>query len=334
MADMRRAVREHLEKHSVQPSALVLVALSGGQDSLALAAAVAFEAPRAGLQAGAIIIDHNLQPGSADVAARAAEQARDLGLEPVIIEQVSVSGRGGMEATARQARYAAFERVALAQNTAAILLGHTRDDQAETVILGLVRGSGATSLSGMAAINGIYHRPLLSLPRKTTLQACLDQGLEPWHDPHNDDPQFLRVRVRKTVLPTLERELGPGITEALARSAEQSREDAEALDDIVTMLIDEVIEPAEGGIALSVVGLAEQSAAIRNRMIRRLVRTEFDASLSREHTLAVARLVSDWHGQDALHLSGLRVERQGDQLVFTPVFAAAPHIETTEQKAH
>jgi tRNA(Ile)-lysidine synthase len=343
VADLRRAVREHLAS-ALEPSAhvasevrsqpLVLVALSGGQDSLALAAALAFEAPRAGLRAGAVVIDHGLQEGSADVSAQAAEQAKTLGLDPVLIERVAVSGSGGIEATARQARYAALDRLVFSESAAAVLLGHTLDDQAETVLLGLARGSGGTSLSGMSPVNGFYHRPLLGIRRATTLQACLDQGLEPWHDPHNDDPQFLRVRVRNTVLPTLERELGPGISEALARSAEQSREDADALDEAVVTLLDEVIEVAEGGIALSVVGLSSQPAALRNRLIRRVVRTEFETSLSREHTLAVARLVTEWHGQDALHLPGIRVERVRNRLVFTPTPAESDTHTRTLEKDH
>lgn len=332
VADLRRAVREHMAEHvsvsgagpveadaraggSQQP--LLLVALSGGPDSLALAAAVAFEAPRAGFRAGAVIIDHGLQPDSAGVAQRAADQAGQLGLDPVLIEPVTVSGAGGLEATARQARYAGLDRVATEQDARAVLLGHTLDDQAETVLIGLTRGSGGTSLAGMAAVTGRYHRPLLGLRRSTTVQACADAGLDPWQDPHNTDQTFLRVRARTIVLPTLERELGPGITEALARSAEQSREDAEALDGIVTGVIDEVLDPAEGGIALSVVALAEHPAAIRNRIIRRVALTEFGTSLSREHTRAVAALVTDWHGQAQLHLPSLRVQREGDRLVFS-----------------
>jgi len=337
VADLRRAVREHLAEHlpvntaksagsDAQP--LLLVALSGGPDSLALAAAVAFEAPRAGFRAGAVIVDHNLQEDSGVVAQRAAEQARQLGLAPVTIERVSVEGTGGLEATARQARYRGFDRVADELDACAVLLGHTLDDQAETVLLGLARGSGGTSLAGMAAVNGRYHRPLLGVTRVTTAQACSDAGLDPWLDPHNTDQTFLRVRVRTTVLPTLERELGPGITEALARSAAQSREDAEALDDMVTSVIDEVIEPVSGGIALAVAGLIEHPAAIRNRMIRAVALTEFGVSLSREHTLAVAALVTDWHGQAELHLPSLRVRRETDQIIF----ALAPESPSRETR--
>src|SRR3954469_16995223 len=222
-ADVRRAVRGALE--GLEPDALVLVALSGGPDSLALAAATAFEAPRAGLRAGAVIVDHGLQAGSADVAARAAVQARDLGLAPVHVVAVEVGASGGPEAAARAARYAALDAAAALHGAAAILLGHTLDDQAETVLLGLARGSGAASLHGMAAVSqsagsGLYLRPLLGIRRSTTEPACVDADLHPWTDPQNGDPAFTRVRVRTSVLPLLETELGPGVAEALARTAE------------------------------------------------------------------------------------------------------------------
>jgi tRNA(Ile)-lysidine synthase len=296
---------------------LVLVALSGGPDSLALAAATAFEAPRAGLRAGAVIVDHGLQPESDAVAERAAGQARELGLDPVRIERVTVGARGGPEAAARTARYAALERAAAATGAAAVLLGHTLDDQAETVLLGLVRGSGAASLQGMDPVNGLYRRPLLGIRRATTERVCADAGLSPWSDPHNADPAYGRVRVRRNVLPVLERELGPGIAEALARTAEQLREDAAALDHFAEEVAEELVEHAEAGLSLPVRALAANPPALRQRLIRLAVLGEFHVSLSRVQTLQVARLVTDWHGQGAVHLPGVRVEREDDLLLFT-----------------
>lgn len=336
VADVRRAVRDQLAScqengmfgagGTEATNPLVLVALSGGADSLALAAAVAFEAPRfgsgAGLRAGAVIIDHQLQAGSAEVAQRAAGQARALGLDPVVIRQVDVHGEGGPEATARQARYAALTQIAEETGAVAVLLAHTRDDQAETVLLGLARGSGSTSLAGMAPINGLFVRPLLGIHRRTTVQACADAGLKPWNDPHNDDPAYTRVRVRKTVLPVLEAELGPGIVDALARSAEQAREDQVAFDGFVADALDEVVEPCDGGVALAVAALAAHPAALRNRIIRAVVHTEFDVSLSRTHTLAIAALITDWHGQGELQLPGIRVRREGDSVALRPAFEA------------
>jgi tRNA(Ile)-lysidine synthase len=296
---------------------LVLVALSGGPDSLALAAATAFETQRAGIRAGAVVVDHGLQAGSADVAVRAAEQARELGLDPVAIVRVDVGTDGGPEAAARAARYAVLEAAALEQGASAVLLGHTLDDQAETVLLGLARGSGPVSLHGMQATSGIYVRPLLGIRRATTVQFCVDSGLEPWTDPQNSDEAFSRVRVRNTVLPMLERELGPGVAEALARTAEQLREDSDALDHFAEEIAEELADLAESGISLPVRALANNPAALRQRLIRLAVESEFHVSLSRAQTLEVARLVTHWHGQKALDLPGVRVERQGGLLVFT-----------------
>lgn len=295
----------------------MLVALSGGPDSLALAAATAFEAPRAGLRAGAVIVDHGLQPGSADAAARAARQAADLGLDPVLVRTVTVGVAGGPEAAARTARYAALEEAARETGATAVLLGHTLDDQAETVLLGLARGSGATSIRGMEPVSGLYRRPLLGIRRETTVRFCDDSGLDPWLDPHNDDPAFTRVRVRQRVLPVLERELGPGIPEALARTAEQLREDADALDHFAEEIAEDLAEHSEAGISLPVKALEVQPAALRQRLIRLAVASEFHVSLSRTQTLEVARLVTDWHGQSGVDLPGVRVERRGGLLHFS-----------------
>jgi len=312
IADIRRAVRELLPSEGI-----VLVALSGGPDSLALAAATAFEAPRAGLSAGAVIVDHALQPGSADVAAHAAQQAQQLGLNPVLVKQVEVGTGGGPEAAARAARYAALGEAAAEVGASAVLLGHTLDDQAETVLLGLARGSGAGSVKGMAQVAGLYRRPLLGIRRSQTVQFCLDSDLTPWLDPHNDDERYSRVRVRRTVLPLLESELGPGIAEALARTAAMAREDGEALDHFAEEVLEELAEHAEAGISLPVKALASNPAALRQRIIRSVVLAEFGVSLSRAQTLEVARLVTDWHGQGPLDLPGVKVERQGALLLFT-----------------
>jgi tRNA(Ile)-lysidine synthase len=305
--------------------ALVLVALSGGADSLALAAATAFEAPRAGCRAGAVIVDHGLQSRSADVAARAADQARSLGLDPVIVKRVQVGTEGGPEAAARDARYAALAEAAAETGATRVFLGHTLDDQAETVLLGLARGSGGGSLKGMDSSAGLYLRPLLGIRRSVTRQFCADSDLEPWDDPQNDEERFTRVRVRNTVLPVVERELGPGVAEALARTAAQLREDSDALDHFAAEIIEELAEHAEAGIALGVKALEANPAALRQRIIRLAVASEFGVSLSRTQTLEVARLVTDWHGQGALDLPGITVKREGRLLVFSAT--TSPHRE-------
>ncbi|HET8896882.1 MAG TPA: tRNA lysidine(34) synthetase TilS [Protaetiibacter sp.] len=295
---------------------LVLVALSGGADSLALAAATAFEAPRAGIRAGAIIVDHGLQQGSDAVAARAAAQARALGLDPVLVSRVEVGSEGGPEAAARDARYGAILAAVTDMGARSALLAHTLDDQAETVLLGLARGSGPGSLMGMEADAGLLRRPLLGIRRTETRQACLDEGLEPWDDPHNLDPAYARVRVRERVLPVLEAELGPGVAEALARTAALLREDGEAFTQQVMEIVEDICEPAEAGISVSLPALAANPAALRQRIIRFVVSSEFGVSLSWAQTLEVARLVTDWHGQGAIDLPGLTARREGRLLVF------------------
>ncbi|MFE7122016.1 tRNA lysidine(34) synthetase TilS, partial [Streptomyces sp. NPDC057654] len=158
---------------------LVLVACSGGADSMALASALAFEAPKLGIRAGGVTVDHGLQYGSDLRAAEVVSRLTAIGLDPVESVTVTVGRDGGPEAAARDARYAALNAAAERHGAAAVLLGHTRDDQAETVLLGLARGSGTRSLSGMAVASGDgrrYRRPFLSLDRQTARRACLVQA--------------------------------------------------------------------------------------------------------------------------------------------------------------
>lgn len=304
----------------VAEGSVVVVALSGGADSLALAAAAAFEAPKLGVRAVAATVDHGLQEGSADAAAAAAATARSLGLEAVVLP-VRVSRDGGPEAAARAARYRALRDAARESGAGAVLVGHTLDDQAETVLLGLARGSGAASLQGMAAVadlDGVaLLRPLLGVRRATTRAACAAEGLQPWEDPHNADPRFTRVRVRESVLPVLEAELGPGVADALARTAAQLREDAEAFDEMIEETIEDIVEHVEAGIAVSVGALAANPAALRHRIIRHVVASEFHESLTRSQTLEVARLATDWSGQGPIDLPGCRARRVGGVIEFT-----------------
>ncbi|WES63858.1 tRNA lysidine(34) synthetase TilS [Microbacter sp. GSS18] len=318
VAEVRRAVRAVLG--GVEAGEAVVVGLSGGADSLALAAACAFEGPKAGVRATAVVVDHGLQPGSDRVAAAAAEAARRLGMDATVVP-VEVGGAGGPEAAAREARYAALRDAAARAGAGAVLLAHTLDDQAETVLLGLARGSGAASLQGMADradLDGVaLLRPLLSVRRATTRAACVAEGLRPWNDPHNTDPAYARVRVRERVLPVLESELGPGIAEALARTAAQLREDAEAFDDMIEETIEDIVEHAEAGISVSAAALSANPAALRNRIIRHVVAAEFGQSLTRVQTLEVARLATDWTGQGPIDLPGCRAGRIGGRIEFT-----------------
>lgn len=319
VAEIRLAVRTALA--DLPEGSTVVVGVSGGADSLALAAATAFEAAKRGVRATAVTVDHGLQQGSAEAAAETARIAGRLGLEALVF-RVEVDGDGGPEAAARDARYRVLRDAAGDIGARAVLLGHTLDDQAETVLLGLARGSGATSLQGMAPDreddDGLrWLRPLLGVRRETTRAFCAATDLQPWEDPHNVDDRYTRVRVRRHVLPVLEAQLGPGIAEALARTAEQLREDAEAFDEMIHETIEDIVEHAEAGISVSVAALVANPAALRNRIIRLVVDSEFGASLSRAQTIEVARLVTDWSGQGPIDLPGCAAVRQGGRIVFT-----------------
>jgi len=313
-AACRVAVRRSLANYDGP----VLAAVSGGADSLALAAALSFERPGS----GALVVDHALQPGSAAVAERAAEQCRSLGLtaqvftppppnwggfvgEPEVDAPTKVpqSARGGPEAAARQLRYAllggAAARLDTPEQQAVVLLGHTRDDQAETVLLGLIRGSGARALAGMAPVRGRYRRPFLDVPRATVRQACAEAGLTPHEDPHNDDPSFTRVAVRKLLADL-------GVTDGLARSAALLREDADALDALVVPTDDVGV-------------LAAMPAAVRARSLKSWAEAQSGRALTGVQVSALRALVEDWHGQGPVALpGGGQVMRVGGRLAFSP----------------
>lgn len=319
VAAVRLAVRAVLS--TLQPGARVLVACSGGADSLALAEAVAFEAPKLAVAAGAVVVDHGLQDGSAAVATRAAAQCRRLGLDPVEVVAVQVEdGRAGPEAAARAARYAALEAAAERLGAELVLLGHTRDDQAEGVLLGLARGSGARSLSGMPARRGRYARPLLWLSRSQTAAAAAASGLRPWEDPHNADPAYARVRAR-SLLAALEAELGPGVAAALARTADQLREDADHLDAEAAAAREHLVAAPYLAADLRAV-----PRAVRTRLWRLLL-TAAGApagALSFAHIEACDALVREWHGQGPVNVpGGIAVRRSGDRVSIT----GAPRVE-------
>lgn len=301
VAAVRVAVRHALA--DLPAGATVLVACSGGPDSLALAAGLAFVGPRAGLRAGAVVVDHALQAASDEVAARAAAACRALGLAPVVVRRVVVDGPGGPEAAARAARYAALSAVADEVGAAAVLLGHTRDDQAETVLLGLARGSGPRSLAGMAPVTGLLRRPLLGITRAQTLAACTAQGLEPWHDPTNTAGPNVRSRVRGEVTPVLEEVLGPGVTTALARTADLAREQADALDELAADLL---ARAADAGGGWDVAVLAGAPDGLRRAALHTaaLAAGATPAALARAHVLALDALVVGWHGQGPVALPG------------------------------
>lgn len=291
------------------------VALSGGPDSLALTAAAAAVRPTT-----ALIVDHGLQPGSADVARTAREQAHDLGCVAAQVLAVQVGRDGGPEAAARTARYAALDT---ARGGAPVLLAHTLDDQAETVLLGLGRGSGPRSIAGMRSCDPPWYRPLLDVRRSATHAVCAELGLPAWDDPHNHDTRFTRVRLRRQVLPLLEEVLGGGVAEALARTATALREDTDALD----WLAGADLAGATTGGSLELAAIRHLPTALRRRVIRGWLLAGGATGLTDGQLRGVDALVTAWHGQGGVAVgcdrptTRLFAERRGGALVlrFEPV---------------
>jgi tRNA(Ile)-lysidine synthase len=321
VAEVRSAVRACLS--DLAAGDLVLVACSGGADSLALAAAAAFVAPRLGLRAGGVTVDHGLQPGSAERAGEVTALLSGLGLDPVRSTAVTVpppATAAGPEAAARRARYAALDVAAKEYGAVAVLLGHTLDDQAETVLLGLARGSGSRSLAGMPARRGPYRRPLLAVRRATTGAACAELGLVPWQDPHNRDFRFARARVRHRALPALEAALGPGVAEALARTAAQLRADAECLDELALAESGQLRHSASDPAGLEASWLSALPAAIRARVLRdaAIMAGCPHGALTAGHVDRIDALVTEWRGQRWVDLpGGVRARRRDGKVWFT-----------------
>jgi len=351
MADARRAITDCLEAEDavrpggIAPGSLFLVAVSGGADSLALAYAASFVFAKAGHRVEAVIIDHQLQHDSAEVAHTAQETLKTMGVTaqivavdlgsagteatkgsdaaPVDAELVDpassddgVVHAGNIESRARDARYEALAAVAAKRHATAVLLGHTKDDQAETVLLGLTRGSGPQSIAGMQRVSGLWWRPFLGLSRATTEQVCVDAGLSWWSDPHNSEDRFVRPRIRHRVMPVLEQQLGPGVADALVRTAELVRQDGEVLDQMANEVYESLGDQAGAGI-VPVVLWQSQPPAVMSRVLRLVAQNTLGSHLSHTHTEALMRLVTHWRGQGPVDIPGGRVVRQGDELRFS-----------------
>jgi tRNA(Ile)-lysidine synthase len=306
---VRNAVRTWLERYEAGDT--VLVAVSGGADSLALAHALSVESKEFVITVIGVTVDHQLQEQSGAQAEKVVAQLKNFGLD-CIIKKVNVDLKDGLEASARAARYSALQETADEKSAVAVFLGHTRDDQAETVLLGLARGSGTRSLSGMAHHNGVYVRPLLEITRDQSERYCEEVKLQYWSDPHNENPDFSRVRVRNVALPALETSIGPGISEALARSAHLLRDDADALDHWA-----KAEELALDLLNLDCAHLEKLPRAIRTRLIRAAIYAAGVPAgmVTMEHVSGVEALITAWSGQGALNLpGGVKVERISGRL--------------------
>ncbi len=330
--EVRLAVRA--ATRDVPAGALVHVAVSGGPDSLALLAGALAVAPAGRWRVGVLTVDHGWSAGSGLVAAAVARAALSRGCSPVRVLRAAPlprSGAGGPEAAARTARYALLDATGDRDGAVLVLLGHTLDDQAEQVLLGLARGSGSRSLAGMPAVRGRYRRPLLGLRRAVVHAAAppfpggggLGLPELPWRDPSNADPRLARARVRATALPALEAALGPGTVEGLARTAELLRQDCAALDGWAERLVHDLdAEPGAAGLGapsgsqrprpveIPVAVLAAAPRAVRVRVLRLLAARAGARALTAAHLRAGDALVADWRGQGPVALpGGITVQR-------------------------
>lgn len=292
----------------IQSGPLIL-GCSGGPDSLALVAAAHLVHQPATNPVAAVIVDHGLQSDSAAVAERAADACRALGIDDVEVVRVTVGTQGGPEAAARHARREALQEAALRRHSQQILLAHTLDDQAETVLLRLARGSGARSLSAMRQCDPPWHRPFLGISRAVVHEVAREAfeplGFAPWHDPHNDDPAYARVRVRRS-MDQLNTDLGPGIVESLARTAALLGDDADALDSWARGEFERLVDVEEGSCSADIAALAELPRAIRTRAIRLMHQHLVGISdeLSFDHIQQVEASISRWKGQGPTALPG------------------------------
>ena len=328
--------------HAVAADApLVLVACSGGRDSMALAAVSHIVCTSMGVRCGVVIVDHGLQAGSEQVASEAADRCHALGLGPVIMRNATVQARGeGLEAAARQARYDELCAAAHESGAIAVLLAHTMDDQAETVLIGLLRSRGVDALAGMPQVftrSGVtFARPLLTLTRDETTGLCEDLGVEYWDDPTNGDAVDgelpddypLRSRVRHDLLPAIERFAGFNVTRHFAESAQLARMDKEYLDQRSDEVMGEAVAavdwPASSaavstdapracvagdtndsghgiGLMIGVKRIAREPEAIRLRVIAHAL-SQAGVNASAAQIAAIDRLVVDWHGQGGVSL--------------------------------
>jgi tRNA(Ile)-lysidine synthase len=317
MADVRRAIRDSWDQVNLYKGSTVSVACSGGADSLALASAALFEGNRADINVIACIVNHNLQEGSMEVALRTKRVLTEIGFDVVEIMDVHIQQNSlGMEAAARNARYGALTEFATKHNVALTMLGHTLDDQAETVLLGLARGSGAKSIAGMPTLSpdDKYLRPLLGITRKETVAYCEDVGLDYWSDPQNLDTKFSRVKVRLNVLPVLEEELGPGIASALSRTAEILQDDLEYLEAQADDAFKEITTTTNNSVVIDTEGLEKLPKALATRVIHKSL-SLLGTEPAKVQIDAVMELVTNWHGQKPLTLPSVRVERKGKEII-------------------
>jgi|LakMenEpi03Aug12_release.lakeMendotaPanAssembly.Ray.scaffolds.fasta_scaffold00050_41 tRNA(Ile)-lysidine synthase len=293
----------------------VIVACSGGPDSMSLAVNAFELSRRRDWSVTCVVVDHQWHSNSGENAKQVKNTLLRLGIEQVEVVQVGISAQSNKESVARDLRYSALLEFSNKLNNAPVLLGHTKEDQVETVLMRLVRGSGARSLAGIPTKRDVYLRPLMHLS-KEVVHAALSDSVPTISDPANSDENFLRVRVRNKVIPTLKTELGADVIDGLYRTAELLRVDADYLDKLAEKALSEVIQAGQLDIKL----LQDEDPAIRTRVIQMWLLDNHvpSSSLQSVHIWAVDELVSKWHGQKEVDLpGGFEVRRDSGRLIIS-----------------
>lgn len=310
----RNAIKSALS--TVSKDANVGLGVSGGADSLALLIALStlYKGDRAS-QVHVVSIDHQLQEITSQISQQVATLANNFGFTTHIIPIDIPETGNGAEADARTARYSAFDTIITDHNLEAFLIGHTKSDQAEQVMLGLLRGSGTRSISGIPERRGVFVRPFLNvLNRAETQKVCNENLVTYWCDPHNDSTDYNRVNIRKLIKET-ETVTGQNIVEPLVRTAKISTEDADALDFYATVAYDTIVSSDWNIDTLLTVPVAIRKRVYRNKLISLNIATDkvsFDALAS------IETLISDWHGQKVNNItSNLMVTRVDNRIVFS-----------------
>ena len=314
------ALRAAFRTHALRPpSGRLLVAVSGGVDSMVLLDLLDASRQKLALELTVAHVDHAVRPGSADDAefVRAAAEARGL---PVMIGRLSDPGRS--EDALRKARYAALGAMLRTSGCERIALGHTRDDQVETLLFRLLRGAGPRGAGAMRSLDGERVRPLLTVPRADLVAYATARGLAWREDPTNADPRFSRNRLRHELLPVL-RALAPTGEGALARFAQALQAEHAALDGVATALIDAARIPSDPGtLALD---LARVPAALRPALVPALPALVMEVmggfpELSQAHFAAFADLLASRGRPRVLHLpGGVRLSRRRDSITLRRV---------------
>ncbi len=293
------------------PGSRVVIAVSGGPDSVCLLHSMVRLARLLRIDPVCFHFDHGLRKGSEDDAAYVRGQARRLGVPFVLRRATTRPARGdSVEAWARTVRYQALTNVLEELGGGVAAVGHTADDQAETVLLALLRGGGLEAISGMKPVSGPIVRPLLETTRQETEAFCKSLRLRPRSDPMNEDPAFMRVGIRTRVIPHLERAMGRSLRSTLVRTAELLRQDAEFLDQLASTARSEVVARSGPGVTLLRAGPLETLApSIAGRIVRRAL-LDFGALPQAGHVEAVIGLATARPGRSVILPGGLLARRE------------------------